>query len=210
MRYHTITLVAVFLALTMGILLGGSSGGAWFEKSRQGMVQTVLDRYQETRQLNKKLEQELAAHKKRLHMQQEESLRVFQEAVRHRLDRRLILMVGGTRRGEMIEGAFREAGATVERSLFFPRDYERYDAIVFLSRPFGKQPRRSGWMTDVQLAFDGPIVWCQRWETDRVAFAAGEEKRIWLLQGQMKEHPERLIQMITWLSDTTREKGEPL
>jgi hypothetical protein len=209
MRYHTVTLIAVFLALTIGILLGASSGGAWFETSREGMVQAVLDQYQETRQLNKRLEQELATHKERLQTQQAHSQRVFREAVRRRLDARFILMVGETDGSGTIEAAFREAGAMVERTRFFPRDYERYDAIVLLSRPPSTQLRQSRWLSALRVAFDGPVVSVHGGEPDRPAFGR-DRADLWMVSASLCDHPDRLVRMITWLSDTTKKKEEAL
>lgn len=199
MRYHTVTLVAIFLALTIGILLGGS-GGAWWEQSRQGMVETVLQRYQQTRQQNQQLQRELAAQKDHVKIRREENNRLFQEAVRHRLERRLILLVDSSYRGKNVEVALRKAGAVVERKSTFPRNFTQYDAIVVFAH---RQ------LSDVRLAFDGPVVWCENRESDQPVLAAAGE-RVWQLPGEGKGHPERLVSMISWLSEMIQPKGEPL
>ncbi|WP_245891182.1 copper transporter [Desmospora activa] len=208
MRYHLVTLVAIFFALTIGILLGGS-GGAWWEQSRQGMVETVLQQYQQIRQQNHQLQRELVTQHDHLNNWRKANHRLFQEAIRHRLEHRLVLLVGGSHRGESIEATIRKAGAAVERKTIFPHDVERFDAIIVLS-PLSQTSRHDRhWLSDARLVFDGPIVICQRWEKDRPVLAAKDE-RIWFLLQEEKGNPERLVSMISWLADAIQPKGEPL
>lgn len=76
-RYHVVTVVSVFLALGVGILLGGTAGQRWIEANQQDVLASLTQKYEETVKQNKALQRRLDA----LHVQFEETVREMSRLV---------------------------------------------------------------------------------------------------------------------------------
>ncbi|MCF6094429.1 copper transporter [Microaerobacter geothermalis] len=59
LRFHIITIISVFLALGIGILLGGTMGGQWLDKNQQKLLQSLEVRYKESVAINQGLHKRL-------------------------------------------------------------------------------------------------------------------------------------------------------
>ncbi|MFS8581188.1 MAG: copper transporter, partial [Novibacillus thermophilus] len=54
-RYHLVTVMSVFLALGLGILLGGSLGQQWLSEKQQGLIDQLERHYDEQVTQNREL-----------------------------------------------------------------------------------------------------------------------------------------------------------
>lgn len=59
LRYHFLTLVAIFLSLGIGIILGGSVGQNWVNEKQQMLLESLEKRYDEAMKNNIELQQQL-------------------------------------------------------------------------------------------------------------------------------------------------------
>lgn len=58
-RYHLITIAAIFLALGIGILLGGTAGQSWFELKEREFLTSMEAKYDKALKSNNELKQQL-------------------------------------------------------------------------------------------------------------------------------------------------------
>ncbi|MFY0543234.1 copper transporter [Brevibacillus sp. H7] len=58
-RYHLITVAAIFLALGIGILLGGTAGQSWFALKEQEFLSSMEAKYDKALKSNNELKQQL-------------------------------------------------------------------------------------------------------------------------------------------------------
>ncbi|UFJ42893.1 copper transporter [Brevibacillus humidisoli] len=58
-RYHLVTIAAIFLALGIGILLGGTAGQSWFAARQQEFLITMEEKYDQALQSNNELKQQV-------------------------------------------------------------------------------------------------------------------------------------------------------
>ncbi|WP_164931672.1 copper transporter [Longirhabdus pacifica] len=52
-RYHFLTIVALFLALSIGIFIGGTFGSTWMDVTEQAIFDKLLDKYEQQLEINK-------------------------------------------------------------------------------------------------------------------------------------------------------------
>lgn len=60
-RYHLITIAAIFLALGLGILLGGTVGQTWFAYTEKGFLSSMELKYDKALKSNNELKQQVQA-----------------------------------------------------------------------------------------------------------------------------------------------------
>lgn len=58
-RYHIASLMAIFLALGIGIFIGGTLGTRWMDQAENGLVQLLMSKYESQLALNRELEKRL-------------------------------------------------------------------------------------------------------------------------------------------------------
>lgn len=58
-RYHLITMAAIFLALGIGILLGGTAGQSWFTLKEQEFLSSMEAKYDKALKSNNELKQQM-------------------------------------------------------------------------------------------------------------------------------------------------------
>lgn len=58
-RYYVVTIVSIFLALGVGILLGGTAGQSWFAAKQQEVLQNMEEKYDKALQMNNKLQKQV-------------------------------------------------------------------------------------------------------------------------------------------------------
>lgn len=68
LRYHIITISAVFLSLGLGIILGGSIGQNWINEKQQTLLLSLEEKYDQAVQSNKELQEQI--HELSLRMEQ--------------------------------------------------------------------------------------------------------------------------------------------
>lgn len=72
LRYHIITLVAVFLSLGLGIILGGSIGQNWINEKQQTLLVGLEDKYGEAVKSNNMLQKQIQELSLRIEQSNEE------------------------------------------------------------------------------------------------------------------------------------------
>ncbi len=60
-KYHMGSLVAVFLALGVGILIGGTMGQSWMDQTEAQLIEHMLGKYESAMQENQKLHKHIAS-----------------------------------------------------------------------------------------------------------------------------------------------------
>ena len=58
-RYHFITIASIFLALAIGILLGGTASQSWFTAKEREIIATMEQKYKKTLKSNNELKQQI-------------------------------------------------------------------------------------------------------------------------------------------------------
>ncbi|WP_126427493.1 copper transporter [Brevibacillus marinus] len=58
-RYHLVTIAAIFLALGIGILLGGTAGQSWFAARQQEFLLKMEEKYDQALRSNNELKQQV-------------------------------------------------------------------------------------------------------------------------------------------------------
>ena len=119
-RYHAVSLIAVFLALAIGILIGAEFGGDTLNSTRRNLEQSLIGNLQDARDRADELSGELGAPN-------EFAERVYPVLVRNQLEGRRIglLALGGLpgdvsarSRTRSATGARRVASAFASRSTY--------------------------------------------------------------------------------------------
>lgn len=59
LRYHFLTIAAIFLSLGLGIILGGGIGQNWLNEKQQAILSNLEKKYDEAMQNNEQLQQQL-------------------------------------------------------------------------------------------------------------------------------------------------------
>lgn len=72
LRYHIITLVAVFLSLGLGIILGGSIGQNWINEKQQTLLVGLEDKYDQAVKSNNMLQKQIQELSSRIEQSNEE------------------------------------------------------------------------------------------------------------------------------------------
>lgn len=72
LRYHIITLVAVFLSLGLGIILGGSIGQNWINEKQQTLLVGLEDKYDQAVKSNNMLQKQIQELSLRIEQSNEE------------------------------------------------------------------------------------------------------------------------------------------
>ncbi|RKD25597.1 hypothetical protein BEP19_01245 [Ammoniphilus oxalaticus] len=72
LRYHIITIAAVFLSLGLGIILGGSIGQNWINEKQQTLLVGLEEKYDQALQSNAKLQNQIQELSGRIEQANEE------------------------------------------------------------------------------------------------------------------------------------------
>ncbi len=126
-KYHIGSIVAIFFALGIGILLGGTLGQKWMFHTEDNIVRTLMDKYEAQAAENQRLQKQIG------------SLQLMNQALSPVLEHKTIWWVHpGGEKNEMLEAIMTSAGAEwVDRAAdgLFPygRDEEAWSRAA--SRP---------------------------------------------------------------------------
>lgn len=157
-RYHLFTVISIFLALGIGILLGGSLGQQWLSEKQQTLMNQLELHYEgqlkKNRQLtadNKKMNQAILEEKKKI----DDLLRL---TIGDSLSNRFFVLISAdTEQASRLRQMIGWAGGRVQvqQSLkYFPVEA---DGIILLGDGFRDQIDKD-LLKDMQLLYRAPIV----------------------------------------------------
>jgi hypothetical protein len=183
-KYHIGSLVAVFLALGIGILIGGTMGQNWVDKTEARLVEQVLDKYERSIQENKHLHKQLT------------SLQMMNRSVAPFLEQKQIWWIKPDDQPyDMLAMAASSLGAVWEEKL----SDEIFNAV---------EANNSGTMPDILVLSDSDAV--ERWrihEQERqhllaktpVVIDASHRTQAW-------NDPKEIVQFILYLKQIVEEE----
>ncbi len=132
-RYHLSTIVAIFFALGIGILVGGSLGQQWLSERQQALVERLEKRYEEVRDRSRQLEKRIALLQSELMEERRQNRELLKAAVKDQLTGRRILLLGGDRKAaESLSEIIRWAGGSVSRASDLAGLPGEADAVLLL------------------------------------------------------------------------------
>lgn len=157
-RYHLFTVISIFLALGIGILLGGSLGQQWLSEKQQTLMDQLERHYDKQLAENRKLSADI----KKLHQaytdeksKTDDLLQITVGNVLH--NRYLIVFSADKQRAARLEKMIQWAGGQVQvlDSLkYFPADA---DGVILLGDDFTDQVS-GDLLRDLQLMYQAPVI----------------------------------------------------
>lgn len=199
------TLIAVFLSLGVGILLGGTGGHSWLEQREGVLLDNLEQRMDQLSQEQDRLRKDLQGREENLERLRGQNRILLREAVKGRLKDRLVLVFGGSdREARRLGGAIRAAGGAIARPSAFPSLPDRFDAIVLLPDS-AENPQM---IRDVRMSYSGPVLIQRRGEeTSRPVFGMDED-RSFSLPGPYTGESLQTFEWIQLIQDATNRGKE--
>ncbi|EGK14290.1 copper transporter [Kroppenstedtia eburnea] len=199
------TLIAVFLSLGVGILLGGTGGHSWLEQREGVLLDNLEQRMDQLSQEQDRLRKDLQGREENLERLRGQNRILLREAVKGRLKDRLVLVFGGSdREARRLGEAIRAAGGAIARPSAFPSLPDRFDAIVLLPDS-AENPQM---IRDVRMSYSGPVLIQRRGEeTSRPVFGMDED-RSFSLPGPYTGESLQTFEWIQLIQDATNRGKE--
>jgi len=209
-RYHLSTIVAIFFALGIGILLGGSLGQQWLSGRQQALVERLEKRYEEVQTRSHQLEKRIGTLQSALMEGRKQNRDLLRNVVKDQLFGRHILLIGGDRKmAESLAEAIRWAGGSVSHSSDLAGMSGNTDAIVLLEG----LPEETGWKTGVlQRVREGvpmPVIVQVVNQKNREAPRFGGIP-VHSFVGEITDHPLNTYELIRMLHKSISGKKEPV
>lgn len=207
-RYHLSTIVAIFFALGIGILLGGSLGQQWLSDRQQALVERLERRYEEVQERSHQLEKRIGALQSAVLAGRKQNRDLLRNAVKDQLFGRHILLIGGeSDRVESLSETIRWAGGRVSHVPDLTEIPVNADAILFLD---GLTDSR--WKNDVmkrvKTGLTLPVIVQVVKEKNQIPQL--EDIPVHSFVGELEEHPLDAYQLIKLLHQSISEKKEPV
>ncbi len=130
-RYHYGTIISIFLALGLGILLGGSLGQQWLSEQQQDLLDKLEERYEETADTNQQLEQQIKVLEEQSETSEKDRDNLWHEGLKDVLKEEKILFLkdaDGQFSPTLLE-ALQLAGSTVQLSNIMDIDQTKLQDI---------------------------------------------------------------------------------
>ncbi|MFD1395147.1 copper transporter [Kroppenstedtia eburnea] len=199
------TLIAVFLSLGVGILLGGTGGHSWLEQREGVLLDNLEQRMDQLSQEQDRLRKDLQGREENLERLRGQNRILLREAVKGRLKDRLVLVFGGSdREARRLGEAIQAAGGAIARPSAFPSLPDRFDAIVLLPDS-AENPQM---IRDVRMSYSGPVLIQRRGEeTSRPVFGMDED-RSFSLPGPYTGESLQTFEWIQLIQDATNRGKE--
>lgn len=161
-RYHYGTIVAVFIALGLGILLGGSLGQQWLSEQQQEILKKLEAKYDEVSEKNQQLEQQVKELNEAAEAFESERDTLWREGLKNMLKDEKILFLNttdGQFSPKLIE-ALQAAGSTVSLSSISDVDQSRLEGTsLFVLHPQLLQEESYQWIVqDIVQTQTAPII----------------------------------------------------
>ena len=207
-RYHLSTIVAIFFALGIGILLGGSLGQQWLSERQQALVERLEKRYEEVQDRSHQLEKRIIRLQTELMVGRRQNRELLKTAVRDQLEGRRILLLGGDRKvAESLSEIIRWAGGSVSRASNLAGMPGETDAILLLEGDSDEW--RSGVMKRIQEGLSIPVIVQVVNQKPRKPSPSGEIP-VYSFAGEIDDHPLNAFELIRMLHKSITGKEEPV
>lgn len=157
-RYHLMTVISIFFALGIGILLGGSLGQQWLSEQQQTLINQLERHYDKQLAHNR----ELSANIKKVRQAYEEEKRKTDELLRLTVgqslnNRYFIVFSADQERGERLKEMIQWAGGqarTLNSLKYLSVDA---DGVILMGDEFTDQVNADV-LRDLQLLYQVPVV----------------------------------------------------
>lgn len=206
-RFQLSIIAAVFFALGIGILLGGTLGGQWLNNRQQVLVNRLEKRFSQEHQYRRDLEKKVAQLRSAMDERKKQNQLLTQQLIKNQLNDRYILLVGGDDNLQrIVEQRISWAGGKAVRASFSKGIPEAYDAVIFLSDSVRDRNQKKDVLNDLRLAYQAPVIvhmtaqeilWQRDWDAGTHSFV-----------GQISE-PLQSIQFIQTVQEAITKEKEP-
>ncbi|GAB7386177.1 hypothetical protein BSNK01_00120 [Bacillaceae bacterium] len=196
-RYHFITVMAVFLALGVGILVGGSIGQQWLNEKQQALLQRLERRYTEAVKSNEQMQGQLADLTKKIEQTNQEFVSILTQKYAPELkDKNVLLWFEGTEPPLALQGMLQSVGMRV----FQPQDVRKMPALPDLILYFsGERPTLS---SPIVVIGENPPKWIDELTNDWVQFS--NEPSSFIEQWQLLQTIQLLIKGSEYIENGKR------
>lgn len=156
-RYHLLTVMAIFLSLGTGILLGGALGQQWLSEKQRSLTEQLARHYERQTAENRKLSANIEQLKRLNLLEREQIDRLLKFTLADELRGRHLIIVSADQKGaNRLKQVIQWAGgsARVENSLkYFPI---QPDGIILFADSFRGQ-LNDDVLSDLQLLYQVPV-----------------------------------------------------
>lgn len=209
-RYHLSTIVAIFFALGIGILLGGSLGQQWLGERQQALVERLEKRYEEVRERSHQLEKRIGVLQSAVLAGRRQNRDLLRNAVKDQLSGRRILLIGGDRKavGSLSE-VIRWAGGSVSHVSDLAGMPGEADAVLLLERFPEETEWKDGVMRRIREGLPMPVI-------VQVVNPKKQEAPVFggipvhSFVGEIGDHPLDTFELIKMLRKSISGKEEPV
>lgn len=207
-RYHLSTIVAIFFALGIGILLGGSLGQQWLSERQQALVDRLEKRYEEVQDRSHQLEKRIGVLQSELMAGRRQNRELLKTAVKDQLEGRRILLIGGERQvADSLSEVIRWAGGSVSQASGWADVPGEADAILLLER--FPDEWKSGVMKRLKEGLSMPVIVQVVNQKNRETSPSGGLP-VYFYAGEIDDHPLNAFELIRMLHKTIIGKEEPV
>ncbi|WP_054949534.1 copper transporter [Numidum massiliense] len=207
-RYHLFTVMAIFLSLGVGILLGGSLGQKWLSEQKQSLMAQLERRYEEQVTRNRQLVKEKkAAHtlyaRERQHMAQ-----ILQLSLARKLqDRFFVVFSANPTRAARLERMIRWAGGRVQVRDSLSYTPVKADGVIVLGDDFADQMTPDV-LQHLQVLYRGPLVVHRTTFAHATSLTAERPSRhVYFFEGPLSEVVDA-YKLLNFLHELSSEQGE--
>jgi hypothetical protein len=130
LRYHFGTIIAIFLALGLGIVIGGTLGQPWISSTQHEMFQILAKKYDETTSQNMEMQKQM----KDLSTELEQATVQFSTLLTRTMDpvlqgKNIVWINDGTMDASLISMVIRSAGGSLEQHLLPVIDFNEWNRL---------------------------------------------------------------------------------
>lgn len=144
-KYYITTIIAIFLSLSLGILIGGTLGQQWINNNQQKLVSYFKAKSEELQKTNQDLEKKNDELLSSYQSLKDDFQILFTKSISHTIDGRKLLWINSTNEDfESIKRSIKIAGGIIyeldheistvvmKGSSFSMNASKQYDAIIFV------------------------------------------------------------------------------
>lgn len=209
-RYHLSTIVAIFFALGIGILLGGSLGQQWLSERQQALVERLEKRYEEVQDRSHQLEKRIGTLQSAVLEGRRQNRDLLRNAVKDQLLGRRILLMGGDRKvAESLSEVIRWAGGSVSHASDLAGMPGDADAILLLEGLPEELGWKNGVMKRIKEGLPMPVIVQVVNQKNQEASRLGGIP-VHSFVGDIDDHPLDTFELIRMLHKSISGKEEPV
>lgn len=157
-RYHLVTVISIFLALGVGILLGGSLGQQWLSEKQQSLMTQLEQRYNEQLAYNRKLSADIEKVRQAYREEKTKVDDLLQLTVGNVLHQRhFIIFSRDPGKARRLEEMIRWAGGRVRIHDSLQYLPVNPDGVILMADGFSNQ-LDGDVLRDLQLLYRAPVV----------------------------------------------------